>query len=715
MFGGSSEVSANLHVNEKIHATVRPKTTFQAMLSQILTASAVEHGSTSIDAFLRLYGEINVFAAAEIHGSTAFSADIEAAFDFYGAFRGSTQVNANLRTSSPAVSELSIIVDISPSALGAPGRYISGWVPRLKIDGVEIPITDWNYSEAPNTVGGDLSVTLLNPNDRSLFTLDSAVDFAIGRQVWSGSDIIWDEASMFVLMSSATVRDTALSIAFSDKSPTDSVSVKGSSALDDKLSITPSATEIFFDSLRQSLTLDNFEAVVDTEGQLYYHTLTPIVDMSLYDLFDKVFVHRCGFDAYKTNIPNYQINRVDCNLGQSYFEGIKGVFGMFEPVVFVVGNTIWIVDTTVVLPAGFPSPRQVKVDEYRSLSLENTRNRLDGLLVDYIEQALDYDYVTTREEDHTETVGSFGDPNYSITLVERLFREYRKFTAPAVVIRSELYREIRTTDGPGLVGEISSSTEDYTYDSVNRCTLRVKTEHARTPSLDDPDVFVNRLVREERETFTYASHPFQPRNMYIQRRELTVSGLIVVDHDNQQLGKDFEREFLTAYRSGNLATGMTTRFGAISSRVEVNEPLRGGSVRVTTKEIDSLAQTVVSDVREERSGDISINALGSRQKQVLVFDDENTTRGTSRIESVHMGEVPVSILVPLARRILRTKKKKGQTISCDVIGFDPILRRGMSINAIGRYDTDLGNFIILGRRIRGDQTGCEVNLTCKEI
>jgi hypothetical protein len=75
----------------------------------------------------------------------------------------------------------------------------------------------------------------------------------------------------------------------------------------------------------------------------------------------------------------------------------------------------------------------------------------------------------------------------------------------------------------------------------------------------------------------------------------------------------------------------------------------------------------------------------------------------------------VSILVPLARRILRTKKKKGQTISCDVIGFDPILRRGMSINAIGRYDTDLGNFIILGRRIRGDQTGCEVNLTCKEI
>lgn len=714
VFVGYTEISADLSVSQGLRSVVNCNTVVSARLGGAAPISATSAGVTALSVFLRLYGEANVLVQSLVAGQTEFLPDLTLGFNLYGRPDGSTEVSANLRISTAESSELQMVIDISPDTLGAPGHYITGWLPRLKVDGTEVPVTDWSWTEAPNMAGGDLQVTLARPDDRSLFTPSASLEFSIGRKIRDGGLIIWDEASMYVFMGSSTVNGYSLNIGWGTNAPTDTVSVTGSSSLDDKLGLTPATDEIIYDSLRQTLSLDNFEPVVDTEGRFYFPTLTPIANLTLYKMFQKVWVDRCGFSGFQTNIPNFPLNRVDCKMGQGYSESVKGYFGMFEPVIFPVDNDIWLVDTSTALPAGFPSPRQVEVKEYRTLSLTKAMSRLDALLVEYVEQRLDYDYVTNRTETKTEDNGVFGTPGFTSTFTVRFLHEYRKFSHPGVVLRSELYHEERTTTS-GSVGTISIVTENYTYDSQNRLTLRVKTEQGRIPQLDDPEIFELGDISQERETLAYAVHPFQPRASFMQRRNVATNGLIAIDTENQQLGKDFEREFSTAYRSGNLVESMTTRFGAIRSLSETFEPLRNGSVRVTTKEVDALANSVVSETREDRVGDISINGLSPQQNVMLVFDDENTTRATGRVDTVHFGELPVSIMVPLARRVLKTRKQKAETINCDVVGFDPILRRGMTIEAIGRRDVSLGNFIILGRQVKGDRTGCETSLSCKRV
>lgn len=715
VFAGGTVVSADLAVSQGLRAHINCGTTILAAPHEKIKLGATSAGVTSLSVFLRKYGEPNILLQALVAGSTDFEAGLATGFDLYARPDGKTTISANLRLSLAETSELAMVIDIVPGALGAPGRYISGWLPRLKIDGTEVPVIEWTFTESPNTAGGDLQVVLARPTDRALFTSTAQIEFAIGRRVRVMGTVVWDEASMYVFMHGSSVKGFTSSLGWANNAPTDSVSVNGSSSLEDRLGLTPATDEIIYDSTRQTLTLDSFDPIIDTEGRFYFPTLTPKANLTLYDIFQKVLVEKCGFSFYQTNIPDFPLNRVDLKMGQGYLDSIKGYFGMFEPVIFPVDEGVWIVDTTTVLPAGFPSPRQVAVSEYRTLSLTKLQSRLDALLVEYVEQRLDYDYITSGTETKTEETGEFGTPNYTSTFIQRLFREYRKFSHPGVIIRKELYHEDRTTTGPTGVGEIASMVENYTYDSQNRLTEREKTEQGRIPHLDDPTIFVMSDVKKETETLTYAVHPYQPRSNFLQKREILTEGLIAIDSENQQLGKDFERDFSTAYRSGNLVESMTTRFGAIKSRTETFEPLRDGSVRVTTKEVDALANSVIEDTREEKTGDIAINGLSPQQLRMLVFDDESTTRATGRVETVHFGELPVSIMIPLARRVLKTRKRKGQTITCDVVGFDPILRRGMTINAIGRLAASLGNFIILGRQVKGDHTGCETSLSCREV
>lgn len=714
-FDGFTDISASLGISQHTAAVVNGSTIVSPNLGQVFALSISIAGSTSVDSFLRLYGEANVLIAAEVDGLTTLEAELATVFSPYCLVEGSTDIQANLRISKVETSDLELVVDIVPG-LGELASYVSNWLGRLIVDGQEIPIVDWTFDEAPNLVGGNLQVTLARPGDRSLITADSVIEFSIGRKIVDmGGSIVWDEASLYTLLSSGSVRGYEFSVAWGTAGPTDVLRVRGALQLNDRLGRTPATDTIFYDSLRQSLTLDDFEALLDSEGRSYYPTLVPIVDMGLYDILQQVLVTRCGFSSFETNIPNYPVNRVDCRMGQGYFESIKGLFGMFEPAVFTDGDVIWLIDTSVVLPAGFPTPRAVAVSEYRTLSLTNAQERLDALLVQYVQQRLDYDYITTRTETQTQTSGEFGTDNYTSTLIERSFREYRKLSHPSVVIRSELYLEKRTTTGGGIIGEIGYSEERYDYDSQNRLTQRTKTEQGRVPALTGPTLFALQDVRTETETYQYAVHPFQPRGSYLQEKNLLIRALIVTDSTNQQLGQDFKQEFMLAYRSGNLLDTMTTDFVDIKSRTELNEPLRDGSVRITTKEVDALVNSIISETREERPGDILINGMSPQQSQMLVFDDENTLRGLYRVDTVHLGELPVNILVPLARRILRARKKKAQTINCDAIGFDPILRPGMVISVTVRQAEALGNFIVLGRQLKGDKGGCVASLSCKEI
>jgi hypothetical protein len=665
--------------------------------------------------FLDLTVEGRLNADANVFGSAAFdlpfidlTADGQKLIDAVAVFDlPFIDLTADGTLATAEDFELNIILDILPPSPA--GNYIEHWLPRLKVNGSEIPVKGGQYSEGEDSAGATLRVELARISDRSVMVAGASIEFGFGRKVGGA----WDEASFQTLITDGTVEGTGHSISLSNGSPTDAFQVTSRSGTNNRFSITPETDLVIYDPLRETLNQVDFDILLDTQGNQYLTELKPIAGLTLHQLFDEVLVDRCGFSGVQTNLPDFPILRADCPIGRSYLASIRGYFGMFEPAIFAVGDEVWIIDTTIVLPSGFPAPRTVEIRHYRTLSASEQILDIDGFLVQYVEDKRSYDYITSRTETFTEENGESGDPDYTETFVEQLWREYRRTSNPGLVLHEELYFERRTTSASG-VGTINETRENFNFDSNGRYSFREKTTHARIPDLDNPGEFTLALVNDEKETLHYASHPYQPKSQYVQRREQHVRGLIVIDSENQQLQNDFELDYLTAYRRGNLVEGMATRFGPIKSIIELAEPLRDGQVRVRPVTIDHLSRSVPEDDVQMRPGDVSLNGIAPRQSRVLVLESDDSERTTNRIEAIHAGELPPTHAIPWARRRLKAVKSKNRTIDAQTIGYDAGLRKGMPVTFTGRSET-IGTFLIAGRSVPFGREGVFMNLSCKEI
>lgn len=662
-----------------------------------------------IDANGSVDGVLNVFGQADFDLDLL---DIEAA--------GSSLVNATVLfelepleiDANPSMAtaedfELNIILDILPPA--PTGNYIDRWLPRLKVDGVEVPVKGGQYNEGDGSAAASLTVELARISDRSLMSSGAVVEFGFGRKV-AGA---WDEATFLTLIPDGRVQSTDQSVGWQNNHPTDAVQVTARSGSDKQFRVTPETDLVIYDSVRETLNQQDFDVLLDSGGNQLLTELLPVPNLTLYGLLSQV-LGRCGFSGFTTNLPDFPILRADCPIGRSYLESISGYFGMFDPALFPVGNSIWIIDTTLVVPAGFPAPRSVEISDYQVLAIGDRREDVDGFLVHYIEDKRAYDYITSAVKTFTETSGEFGDPDYSETQVEQLFREYRRTSNPGLVLHRELYFERRTTSASGL-GTINETRENFDFDSNGRFYRREKTQHSRIPNLNNPGEFTNALVNEETETLTYAAHPFQPRSQYVQRRVQQVRGLIVTDEDNPQLGEPFELDYLTAFRRGNLVESMTTRFGPIRSVIETAEPLRDGQVRVRPVVIDHLSRSIPEDDGQTRPGDVALSGIAPRQSRVLVLAGDDVGRSTGEIRSIHAGEMPPAHAIPWARRKLKALQSKNRTIEAQVIGYDAGLRKGIPATFTGRGGETIGTFLIIGRSVRFGPEGAFMNLTCKEV
>lgn len=691
-----------------------------AYIEMTVTAGALVPGSAAVDldyveitAQGRINADANVFGEADVEldylnvtatGKLQQEGLIVVDFDYVDIDVDSTVFQAES-------AELNLIVDILPAA--AAGNYLNQHG-RLSVDGVAVPIRpEWSYREPSDRAGGELQVTLAKTSDRVLITRDSSIKFEIGKYV-AGA---WDPATAITLFDEGEISVSGHSLGWAEGGPTDTFTFSSASSESAKLSKAPETDLVFYDSSKMTLQQTDFEPLYDTEGNQYLTTLVPDADLKLYDLFTQIFVTRCGFSGWRTNLPDFNISRVDCPFGNGYLEALSGYIGMFDPAVFEAagstGSEIWIVDTTNALPAGFPAPRTVSISNYRSANSNANHQRIDAFLVIYAEDERNYDYFTTRLEQTTESSGTFGDPGYTETEIDITFREYRKFSNPAVVIKTDITSEIHRTFVNSQ--NVHETRESFTYDSFGRVTLRQKFVDALVPNFDAPGDPLQVLnVREEVETFSYKSHPYQARKQYLARRDLNVRGMIAVDSQNQQLGVDYKRDIKSAYRDGYLSEGTTTETGPIETVEETATPLRGGLVRVKYRKTDHLAKQVTEDLTEDRSGDVSMNGLTPTQNRILVFDADNAERSTERVVSFNGGELPLDKLLPLARRVLKKRKTKPNDLQMEYIGFDQTLRKGSTITAQGR-GSNLGTFIIVGRTINGSREGVLMTLEGREI
>lgn len=681
-FYGSTNISASLQKEIRLSATIQGRTE----LSRDIT------GGTEI---------------IQISGSTQVSANLSITRNLSATVQGSTQVSAELLITVNDPLNLALMITTLPELVSATKL----WLPRLKVNGVEVQIEQGNISSPEDQSGWTLQCIVANPRDKNLFSLGAQIDFGIGRQSSYG---VWDESSFVTLIQNGTLIGVNNSLGTSGQQLTDRLQIAARSDGAAKLQLTPERPLIIYNSLLTEVDTSNLDILYDTNGEAYPTEALGVAGLTIYDLFQEIFVDRCGFSGYKTNIPNFEITRVDCPIGQPFLESISGYIGMINPAIIELDDIVWIIDTTIALPAGFPAPIGITVEDYQTLSTNEERADLDGVILTYIENSRGYDFVTTDFETDLTEYGDSGDPEYVRIFTQRGFREYRKFSRPGVVLKRELYQETITTSG-FFGGTVEEVRETRNFDSQNRITSRTKEVRSAEPDLDNPGATFTFLTSSEDENWSYNTHPFQPRRQYLARKELKRRGLIMVDSENQQLGVDFKQEYKVSSRSGNLREGQTTEFDNIDLEVLTWRPLRNGLVRTTEFKYNYLNKQVERDgVPEDVPGDVAINAIGPEPREMIVLKDDSVLRSGRPLGNFHGGEMPVTYLIPLVRRMILAQAEQNRQIQTAYIGFNQALHKGLPVTFNGRNEV-IGTFLLTGIDIAFNRSGTQMLLTGREL
>lgn len=591
----------------------------------------------------------------------------------------------------------SLIVDVLPETNPRRTRV------KLLVDGNELPIESYSLSRGENQSVSELQISLADINDHTAIGQYSSVQFQIGQWI----DGAWDWETVFdvgqVENSQYTFNRNGDSFSFNSRPESFT-----------RLSMTPQSDVVIYDSRRQILSSSDYEPIPDSDGNLYHTELVPVPNLKLYDLFNRIFITRLGYMEWESNIPNFPINQAPFAAGEAYVIGLKQILGLFEVDFDEVGGKVWIRDNTVEYPPGFPEPLEITLSDLTELRVETQYNRLDAYKLMYSADRRNHDMVVDRDEETVAEVGDWGEEGYQKTTTTRTIREYKNSERPFIVADShvvEVHQE--TTVGIGIY-TINESTEKFTYDPFGNPTKRKKTVLKQLPNLPASPSLILREAANEVEEWEYAPHPFQAGGKYMSRHTLIESALTTIDSENQQLGQDYERAMVDVFRAGNVLETMSTALKPVRIRSETYKPLRDGRCRLDLLEIDVLAKQVVNSDSQIVSGDIAMNGLVKEQRPMFIWDEENITRTTQRVETINGGEVPVNILIPLAKRRLRNLKTRPRRISGGLPGHDRRLRVGLPIKPRVRGGESLGIFVIEGLVASGDRNGHQMQITCRQ-
>jgi hypothetical protein len=594
-----------------------------------------------------------------------------------------------------------VVVHLLPPELSGNYRRFQS---RLTVDSVEIPVRSWTLEETRDNLSATLSVELARLSDRSAITRTADIDFALGTN-----------GTFETILSNGNLKRKDYNVSRQGIGPDDRVTFTALPEMAARLNAVPETNTVFYDPARHNVSADDFEGVYDKEETYTPPVVTSVAALDLYELFDRIIVTACGFTDYSTNIPNFPVDIVEFNAGESYMNGLAGIIGMFEPELVPYtdgGPCLEIRDGTSGHPSGMPAPRSLAPSNARSLGVASDIAIVDALLIHISEERFVYDYYTDRTETTTETEGSAGifSTTYYTISIDTTYRDYFRDTHPNRPLKTEIVRAVRSTsDG---IRTVHRSTEDFSFDGMGRLQQRTKSIEARVPT---PGTFVLALndIMDEVEDITYSMHPYQPRQYFVREREINREGRVFVDGENQQLGEDYARFIMDAFRAGNVVETMSSDWRKISSFKEFITPLRNNFLRIRRTEIDWLANQKHEDRDELRQGEVGVNIFVQEQRRIYLFSPgETTINGT--IESVNMGELPLDTAIALGERILVNRNTLPNRVSFDLIGIDNTLQKGTAFTAYGRNAENLGIYIIEARTLSGSADGYFMTIQARQ-
>lgn len=610
-------------------------------------------------------------------------------------FRSQSHLTVILNSRLTYGEVLNFLVDIIPSPSA---NTYQEYKCRFLFNGIEYPVRRFVVTYPRDSIGMNLEITLARISDYPDFIYQYGDQYSFDIGIVSGGTTTWHS-----ILSSGSLGTKSLSIGWSQNSPTDTLNISTISAIDEKMSFSPEKWLIIYDVNRTEIDDSELRPIPSTDPIINYSPeLIPFSNLTLYDIF-KTITQRAGFATYKTNIPNFLVKRLDVRITDSYYSALRSLIAPFRPLIVLINDILWILDTTTIFPTGFPSPGQIILDNVRDVQRSSNHIPIDGYEVTYIENENDgLAYTEEIETTNTES-GSFGSPGYQNTEIETTVRKYYRPEEPTVYVQ-EVIRVQETSVYTGAASLRSRNTEQFFYDSYGRLSSSEKTYEAAIPDLSSPGTETLTTVRTETESITYGPHPFEPNRQIQLKRIVRASGLIAVDSNNQYLGQDFEQDFMRAHEAGVLNEDMTSYFAPIWTVTETTKPTSNGQVKVYVQKIDHVRDIVSNTISASRTGDISLSGRASSSRTIVVLPKSGVSGKRIRIEPFNLGEIPTPIGIPLVRRIIEKNNTRNSQIDFNWIGFNPYIKRGMIQEVIGR-SSSLGYYIIDEIIIVGENLG----------
>lgn len=689
VMAGGSDVAIDGAVRPQIRLAINCGSTVSiAPFGSVVGTLEIEGGS-DVDIFGRLNDEPNELGAIDIEcgSDVAFSGRLNIKGKLIIEDAGST-VEFGGRIATADTSAVSIVLNVTPANNAVYGDTISA---RISADGVNYPIRSANYNEDKQTAGVSLQCVLQKPADRAAILAATSFKFEIyANGGWS------------TMFESGIRTGAGFSFAFAEARPNDSLSISTAGPAADRLNRSPVENLTVYDPLRETLNVDMFPAIKDTDGVSHFHELHAIGDMTLHDLFQYIFVTRCGFASFKTDISDDPIRRADFDVTSTFLAGLAPHIGAYSPLIYVVGDVVWIRDMTQKRVAGFATPYPLTAGEYKEATFTVTDLNADGYILTFAEIETEFDYTTDREIiDTPDELGSFGDVNYQEIQRRRIFRDYFKSSAPLVPVRTDKIREFEVTRAivGGTLFTIESTVENRNYDGFGKLQTIRKETTALIPQLHTPGFpYAEQTTRIEATNILYQPDLHNFRRQVASNVTKTITGLVVTDSENQHLDKPFKQEFNEGNRAGNLSATQAIAFRPIETTTQTFTQNPKGETEIRSKTVNFLTTppTTINPSTDNQAGDGSINGQSATPHQVEVFRT-GAIRTSARMLSISVGEMPYKKAVALVRR--RLESRQAVSGQLPLRGIRPEFARGFEFEAFDRDGGSVGVFIVEGRSI----------------
>lgn len=650
------------------------------------------------NSFIRVNDEANIFIEADSQGVAEATMNLTKAVDLSCIARGTSSAELSTLVQANTESEvIRFIIDILPAVNVS--RYRQYKV-RCSLNGSNLPIASFTLTKS--SVSSSFSAKLARLSDKSLIVSTGSFKFEIG-------EVILGTTTWRTVLDSAVLSSKSYSIGMSDDSPTDTFSFVTSSNLASKLLKTPIRNTVYYDPTRTTVESTAIEVFRDTAGGTYTSQVIGISGMTLYDLFQEVFVTRCGFTSYVTNLPDFPIKRADFPFQRSYYESLRGLIGMFDLAITAnEDNTIiYIRDTTTGVPSGFPAPRTLTTTDYKTFQRNDQESNIQALRLNYISNDTELTFRVQRLVQTTTDLGG----GLTEEVDNTVFDIY-SVAFPTTVIRTipDLL-EKRIYEGSV---QLSNYTERYTYNSENRPTLITKTQEAKLPTAGSGGVIEEALgltmqrYSDETTRIEYSSHPFIPQAVFQKQIVTRSTGLVVRDDETSYLGEPFLQSLYDAHKAGNVLEGMAVVSQNVETIIETFSPQPNGQIKVDVRTVSHARSNLVNThSSEERAGDAALNNAGQSTQRLLVLEIDGDTLTGSGVEDFHIGELPLYIGIPLARRKLVKLKTYLGSASAELLGLDLDIFDGTTVALESRESESQGMIIAGSTRISGTGLGTE--------